>query len=239
MTSQLVKVQPKKAAPREFEGYKLERKTKSIKKEFAKFIGELAQHMMEQDVNIAVIKSEILAYNRKLRGDIQKSTSLYDILEVLISKSSFLDYDLIKILIDHGDTRIKKTFADYKRKLQRFLEERMIEVPSGQEGSYAVVIDQSVTEECADLNHLLNRVKIILGHKNMILLRWENLQEMSSSILPAVNTVSEENLSSNDTSLRLQGSSSPSLPSDAPSSTASSKASVTTLNDHTSAISGE
>lgn len=234
MTSQLVKVQPKRTAPREFEGYKLERKTKGIKKEFARFIGELEQHLVAKDINVSAIKTEIIAYDRSLREDIQKSVSLHDILNVLIAKASFLDYDLIKLLIDHGDTKIKMMFTDYKRKLQGFLEERMIKEPSGGEDSYVVVIDQIITDECADLKQLLNRVKIILGHKNITLLRWENLR-IPSTLPVTVTTVSEESLpSSNDTSLELQSNPSLSLQSDAPStSLATSNRSVATLNNDT------
>lgn len=57
----------------------------------------------------------------------------------------------------------------------------MIENPSGGESSYAVVIDESITDEISDLVQLQNRVKVILGHKNLTLLRWENLNLESKS----------------------------------------------------------
>ena len=198
VTSQLMRVQPKKTMPKEFEGYKLERKTRNIKREFARFLRELEQHMMTKEINISVIKTEIMAYDRRLRKDIEKTTSLHDIFYVLLPKTSFLDYDLIKILIDHGNTEIKKMFTDYKRKLQGFLEERMIEDPLRGEGSYVVVIDKIITEEITDWNQLQNRVKIILGHKNVTLLKWENQNPSKIPSTFPVTTVSEENFPSEE-----------------------------------------
>ena len=136
------------ACEKKFERDKLARKTKEIRRHFTHFLAQLQQHMLVQQrdgtLDVSVIKSQIIMYDRKLKSPMSHCKSLQDIFETLSSlkHSSFLDYELIKLLVDYGNDKIKSEFADYKRKLQKFLEDRIIENCSGEEKIYVVVIDE-------------------------------------------------------------------------------------------------
>ena len=139
---------------------------------------------MQKDgtLDVSVIKNQIVAYDKRLKVPMSRCKSLSDIFEKLIlpEYSSFLDYDLIKLLVDYGGDECKSEFIDYKKKLQNFLENRIIEQSTpGAEKSYAVVIDESITSDITDLTLLQNRVRIILGQKSLTLIPWENLQPNS------------------------------------------------------------
>ena len=137
---------------------------------------------MQKDgtLDVSVIKNQIVAYDKRLKVPMSRCKSLSDIFEKLIlpEYSSFLDYDLIKLLVDYGSDECKSEFIDYKKKLQNFLENRIIEqsTPGAEKSSYAVVIDESITSDITDLTQIQNRVRIILGQRSLTLIHWENLQ---------------------------------------------------------------
>ena len=82
----------------------------------------------------------------------------------------------MQLLIDDASGNIASGFTRYKKKVQKFLEERLVEqTTEEEEKTYAVVIDESISNEIPDLTHLHNRVKLILGHKNLALVRWDDL----------------------------------------------------------------
>ena len=186
ITSELVKVPLKSNyhladSEKEFERDNLMRRTKEIKGHYAHFLGQLQQHMLsllkDGALDVSVIKNHLTMYDSNLKNPMSHCKSLQDIFETLNSPkySSFLDYELIKVLADYGSDKIKSDFIDYKKKLQKFLEKRIIEHYSGEEKFYAVVIDESIIDEIPDLSQVENRVKNILGQKNLVLLHWENL----------------------------------------------------------------
>lgn len=159
------------------------RKTKQIKRQYTRFLANLQHHMLtlqkEGALDVSVIKNQIVAYDKKLKIPMSRCKSLQDIFEKLSlpENSSFFDYELVKLLVDYGSDKCKSDFIDYKRKLQNFLESRIIEQSTpGGEKAYAVVIDESITSDATDLVQLQNRVKVILGQKKVTLLPWENLQ---------------------------------------------------------------
>ena len=170
------------SSQKEFEQYKLLRKTKEIKRRFSQFFTQLQQHMLKLQtdgtLDVSVIKSHIILYDKTLKTPMRNCKSLQNIFEIisLPEYSSFLNYELIKLLTDYGSEKNRSDFIDYKKKLQCFLESRMIEYysPKG-EKLYAVLIDDSIIDEMADLIELQNRVKIILGHDNITLLHWNDL----------------------------------------------------------------
>ncbi len=171
---------------KEFDMYKLEKKTSRIKREFANIFGDLQQHLLDLQregiIALSVIKTKIKLFDNKLRDAMDRCKSLEDVFEVVSSHehSSFLDYDLLKLLVDCGNEKLQRKFVNYKMNLQLFFEERLVEQATGEgEKSYVVIIDKSITDEIEDLIHLQNRVKFILGHKNVTLLRWESLNLQS------------------------------------------------------------
>lgn len=169
-------------------------KTKEIKSHFTSFLNELQQHLLalQQDglVDVSVVKNQMIMYDKQLKIPMNHCESLKDIFESLTSPghASFFDYELIKLLCDFGGERIKIALIKYKKKLQTFLEHRMIECSSGE---YAVVIDKSFTHECSDLTQLQNRVRIVLGQKNLRLLLWENLFSSSATLPELCHTHKE------------------------------------------------
>lgn len=174
----------------EFERYKMVRKTKELKRQYARFLANLQHHMLvlqkEGTLDLAVIKNQVTAYDRRLKIPMSCCKSVQNIFEKLSSPeySSFLDYELVKLFVDYGSDKCKSEFIDYKRKLQKFFESRIVEqiTPEG-EKSYAVVIDESITGEVTDFAQLQNRIKIILGQKKITLLPWENLNLQPKSMV--------------------------------------------------------
>ena len=162
-----------------FERHELTKNTDEIKRHFSHFLNQLQQHMLaslgEGTLDVSVVKSHLAMYDKKLKVPMSHCKSLKDIFEVLVlpEHSSFLDYEVIKVLVDYGSNEIKSNFIEYKKRLQAFLENRIIEQSSGEEKSYAIVIDESITDEIRDLFLLENRVKLILGHKKLTLLHLE------------------------------------------------------------------
>lgn len=176
-------------AKKELESYDLIKSTEEIKGHFTNFLAQLQQHMLvlqkEGAIDVSVIKNQIVSYDKKLKAPMSQCKSLQDVFKSLIlpEHSSFWDYDLLKVLIDYGSDRIKNAFFDYKKKLQKFFENRMIQHSSGEEKSYAVVVDKSITSEISDLIQLQNRVKMILGHENIGLLHWGNFHPTTDPIV--------------------------------------------------------
>ena len=158
----------------EFERHQLVRNTEEIKRHYDSFLANLQQYILtlQRDgaLSASVVKSQIIAFDKKLKTPIGHCESLEDIFEILSSPehSSFLDYELIKLLADYGNDKIRSEFIEYKKKLQKFLESRMIAVEP-----CVIVIDESITSEIKDVVQLQNRVKIILGHKNLTLLHLQ------------------------------------------------------------------
>jgi hypothetical protein len=193
ITSQLEKVQLKSNyrlpdSQREFERHKLERKTKDIKKKFARFLTDLLQHMITlQDsgaVDFSVIRAKLIMYDRSLKKTLSSCKSFPALFEVITSPkhSSFLDYDLVKLLIDDVSEKIANNFTRYKQDLQKFLEDRMaVETTEEGERTYTVTIDESILKEIPDWNHLHNRIKLLLGHKGLKLRRLEDLSHAAST----------------------------------------------------------
>ena len=183
----------------EFKKHELLRETAEMKRHFNHFIAEIQQHMLalQHDgiLDTSVIINCIIMYDRKLKTCMSHCTSLQDVVETASSPehSSFLDYDLIKLLIDYGSDTIKSAFTDYKKKLQNFLKDRTVKLSSqkGRESHYAVVIDESIVNDNPNLIQLHNRVKNILGDKNIELVHWKNLNMESQVNEEASNNVDE------------------------------------------------
>lgn len=159
------------------------RKTAEIRSQYNHFLAQLESYMLvlQQDgtLDTSVVKNYITNYDSKLKVPMSHCKSLQNIFEIISSSkySSFLNYDLIKLLVDFGNDKIKNDFTTYKRKLQIFLESRITEHCSGEGKSYAVVIDESITQDATNnMSQLQYQVQFILGHKNVTLLHWENLQ---------------------------------------------------------------
>ena len=152
----------------------LRKETNDIKTQFQNFVDQLQQHLLllleNGTLDVSTIKSHLIMYDPKLKGPLNPSKSLQDVFKTLSSPehSTFLDYELVKLLTDYGDNAIKENFICYKRNLQKFLENRIIEQSTSEdEKSYAVVLDESITNEISDLVRLENGVKMILGHQNL------------------------------------------------------------------------
>lgn len=149
---------------RHFESCELTRNTKEIKGHYTHFLAELQENMLDLQkdgiLDVSVIKSQIIMLDRKLKTPISDCRSLQEIFEILQSPehSSFLDYELVKVFVDYGNNKLKGDFVNYKKKLQKFLEKRIIERSSGGEKLFAVVIDESITNNITDLIQLENRV---------------------------------------------------------------------------------
>ena len=188
-------------AQKEFQRFKLMKKTQEIKRYFVRFFGQLQQHLLalqkDGKCDYSVIVNQIVQYSEKLEGRMSQCRSLQDIFKALSSPKllSFWDYELIKVLVDCGNDEIRESFIDYKRKLQKFFADRMIEWSSeGEKSYYAVIIDESIINESTDWIHLENRVKIILGRENVTVKRWENLLEAKSSN-PSGGTTRQQSIS--------------------------------------------
>lgn len=162
------------------------KETTAIKRLFAGFLARLQQHILSLQENgvldISVVKSQLVMYDRQLKEPMSHCSSLEDIFTVISSPkhSSILDYELVKVLVDYGNDEIQSELSSYKKELQKFLENRMSEHSSGGEKSYVVVLDETITDGHYDLTGLQNRVRIILGQKNVSLL-VRDLQPMKNS----------------------------------------------------------
>lgn len=182
-------------AKMKFNTYELTSKTSKIKGCFADFLSELQQHMLvlqkEGALDISVIKSHILMYDRKLITPMSQCKSLQDVFETLClpEHSSFLNYDLIKILAEYGSEKIRKNFMNYKKNLQKFFEDRMIVQSPGE---VAVIVDKSITNEFSDCHQLQNQVRIILGYGDLQLLIWEDFISETNPDAHSMSTISQE-----------------------------------------------
>lgn len=187
--------------PTEFNAYKLEKKTKEIKKEYVKFLGELLKHMKNLQENgiidFSVITTEITMYDRKLESAMDHCKSLPDVFKIisLPEHSSFLDYDLIKLLLDkYGSEKVKELFIEYKKKLQKFLEARIF---AGEDDCLVVLIDQIISVNNPDWNRLQNRIKNILGVKEKLTLqRCEDLNQYTPALVHHEENVTATSVSS-------------------------------------------
>ena len=131
----------------------------------------------EGKLDISVIKSQIGLYDSELREPMSHCENLQDIFEVLMSPKhqlSFFNYELIKLLVHYGSEEIASDFTKYKRKLQKFFENRIMAQSSG---NFVVVIDEGITKDAANLpqSQLQNRINFILGHKNLRVVTLESL----------------------------------------------------------------
>ena len=175
-----------------FERCDLISKTKAIKQEFTHFLAQLQQHMLnlikDGTLDISVIKNRLVVYNRRLKSPVCSCESLQDIFEILRSPDhcSFLDYDLIKLFVDYGSGKVRSDFIEYKKKLQRFLKDRIIESSSGEAKSYVIVTDESITDEITDFVQFQNQVKSILGQRNLTFMNWEELSFQSESKVSSI-----------------------------------------------------
>ena len=166
-----------------FDKSRLMKETEVIKKHFSDFLASLHQYihaLLENRTlaDLSVLKNQMVMYDRKLKVPLNESESLQDVFKILNSPehSSFLDYELVKVIVDFSNVEMKSKLVEYKRKLQNFLKNRMISTPTQNDSaSYAIVVDNSITEVISDPVHLLNRVRMVLGHPNLILLTWESL----------------------------------------------------------------
>lgn len=173
----------------QFDGNELLRKTNKMKALFALFISQLLQDIEKDELlDVSVIKSNLVMYDRKLKEPLNCCKSLQEVFETLRSPkySSFLEYDLIKVLVEYGSAEAKDNWIHYKKQLQKFLEDRLVQQTSGEEVSYAVVIDESLTNEVSDPIQLQNRVKYILGHRDL------KLVHLSKALIPQPVPFSEE-----------------------------------------------
>lgn len=154
------------------------KRTEDIKQCFTAILAEVQRQIVHKSLDISVIKSHFVSYDRKLQAPLKNCISLENILDILISEKhlSFLNYDLIKILVDYGNDEVKTFFIDYKKKLQEFLKGRVIEILSGKEKKFAVVVDEKLALEVRDVEQLNNRVKFILGHKDLITVNFLDLK---------------------------------------------------------------
>ena len=152
------------------------------------------------NVSLSTIITKLVTYDSELRGAVSCCKSLAEVIQKLVSPeySTFWDYDLIKILIDYGSEEIKSNFIEYKKKLQKFFEERLIEQPFG---GFAVIVDKSIIDECNQLDQLQNRIRIILGHPSLTLVVQESLSAQPKSPLrkEVETTLQDDALASDST----------------------------------------
>lgn len=164
--------------------HELKSKTNEIKQHFAHFIINLQQHMLDlqrdEKLDVSVIKSHIIMYDKKLKAPVSCCKTLEDIFNTLClpKYSSFLNYELLKLFIDYGNDEIKCQFIKYKQDLQEYLKNRIIKSLSAGKVLHAVLVDESMIDENTDLIQLQNRVNILLGHKNLTLLHYESLNRV-------------------------------------------------------------
>ena len=164
---------------------KMVKETEQIKKCYNHFVAQLKLDLRKEEKDVAVIKNQLIMYDRNLKIPLTGCETLTDLFEILrLSKhSSFLDYELIKLLTDHGSDETRREFVDYKASLQKFLENRIIAQPSSEGvNAYAVVIDEGITNEITDSQHLQNRVKSILGHRSLNFIYCESGTQNHSSV---------------------------------------------------------
>lgn len=156
--------------------------TSEIKRHFSHFLSKLQQYLLDLErgggLDISVVKTQIAIYDRQLKVPLSYCKSLQEAFDILSSSdnSSFLDYELIKVLTDYGNEELKLEFIDYKKRLQMYFKCRLIacSTPQG-EKIYAVLVDESLTDEITDKVRFLNRVKNILGLKDLTVMHWDNL----------------------------------------------------------------
>lgn len=186
ITSELVRVPLSTICLRDtklgFDRNKLSAETQKIKSDFVNFLDELQQHLLtlqrEDKLDISVIKTHLSMYDRQLKALIGKCESMKEIFETLSSpgRTSFLDYECIRLLVDYGNDAIKSSFIGYKKRLQKYLESCVIEQSSFDGStSYSVVIDESITKEETNLDWLQNRVRAVLGHKSLNILMLDDV----------------------------------------------------------------
>lgn len=156
----------------------MERKTKEIKREFSKFVVKLQLNLERNGaINLSAIVTNIIAYDSKLKKVMSRCASIPEVVQTLVlpQYSTFLEYDLIKVLVQCGSNEIQGSFTEYKTKLQKFLEGCLIKQPIGE--GFAVVLERSITDECIHLDQLQNKIRIILGYPELTFVRLENLHK--------------------------------------------------------------
>ena len=198
ITSALTRVSlDSKLYPSEIDKDKLMSETNNVKGRFAVFLDELQQHLLnlqkEEKIDVPVVISQIVLYEKEVRALLSQCNSFQDVFQSLNTSKylSFVDYDLVKLLVEYGNEEIKSKFIAYKRSLQKLFKNRIIKL----EEKNCVVIDKSIADETRDLDQLLNCVKFILGQEDLTL-HWEDFNPQQSSEIPTEDVLEEESIAS-------------------------------------------
>ena len=158
--------------------------TKRIKGDFSRFLLSLKQDIESTAKLEDVVSLLLFTFKDKGFEEVMRSCeSLTEVFRQLSNFVSFFDFDQAKLLTHHfGSPAMKKKLKKYKIKFQNYSKRRVCECPKDAFGEveksdkiYKIKTDKILeTFTVENLNNLEYKIKKILGHKLLRLLKVED-----------------------------------------------------------------